>query len=412
MKILLSNYRYFVSGGPERYLLQVQKLLQDHNHEVFPFSVSSKHNLPNAYESRFLSPVGDGSSVYFDQYSHNFSNLTKILARQFYSPEAYLKGASFAKFCKPDIAYSLQYLNKMSPSLLDGFKSAGVPVVVRISDFGMICPQAHLFDGNAPCTRCIRGSLLNPIAVRCVRNSRAAGLIKSASLMLHRLLRCRDRIDAFVFPSRFTLERFEEAGLPAKKLHWIPTPIDFTAIPTTTEVGTNILYFGRLTREKGVHQLVEAYRNISGEKAKLVIVGDILNSTYDQELREMDSGIQLNKFVPSEQLTPYIHRSLCVVVPSVWYENMPNVVLETYAHGRPVIAPDHGCFPEIVEHGKTGLLYKAGDVNSLKEALTWAMANASEMAEMGRNARLLVETKYTQERHYDSLMATFSKVLH
>ena len=338
-------------------------------------------------------------------------NLSKILARQFYSPEAYAKGASFAKFCKPDIAYSLQFLNKMSPSLLDGFKSAGIPVVVRISDFGMICPQAHLFDGNAPCTRCIRGSLLNPIAVRCVRNSRAAGLIKATAMMLHRLLRCRDRIDAFVFPSRFTLERFEEAGFPARKLHWIPTPIDSIRCSHDNRNGhQHSLFRPAHPRERGARadRGVSRYswrKDQTCNRRRSFEFGLRKGAARNRQRYRAEQVCSIRAAHTLYSSFPLRGRAVCMVRKHA--ERSPRNLRARQAGHR----TEPRLFPEIIEHGKTGLLYKAGDVNSLKEALAWAMANPLEMAEMGRNARLLVETKYTRNGTIERLMETFSKVL-
>src|ERR1700737_1343960 len=137
MKIVLSNYRYFVSGGPERYMFSMQDVFKENGHEVFPFSVKSARNVPCEYEDRFFSPVADENSAYFSEYRKDPRTLLKVLSRQLYSLEAYFKARDFAEFCKPDLVYSLQYMSKMSPAVLDGFKSATLPVVLRVSDFSM-----------------------------------------------------------------------------------------------------------------------------------------------------------------------------------------------------------------------------------------------------------------------------------
>jgi glycosyltransferase involved in cell wall biosynthesis len=412
MKILLSNFRYFVSGGSESYLFAIQEMLREKGHEVFPFSVRSSRNAPNAYEDWFLSPIGDDASAYFSEYRKTAKTLLKVISRQVYSPEGFLKARRFAKFCKPDLVYSIQFLNKMSPAVLDGFKSAGLPVVQRISDFGMLCPQGHFFDGKRACTLCINGNYMHAVTKRCIMDSRAAGMIKGGALTLQRLLRCRQRVDAYIFPSRFTMTKFAEAGFPEHKLHFVPTPIDAGAIRPAFASSGNFLYFGRLVPEKGVHLLLEAYRKLPAEKPKLVVIGAQATTPYAKALMDEYTEAEFMDFLPKQELAAHIRSAFCVIVPSVWYDNLPNVLLEAYAYGKPVIAPAHGSFLELVADGRTGIRFKAGDPHDLRDKLEWAMQHPSQMAEMGRTARLLAETEYSPALHYQRISAIFGTVLH
>lgn len=411
MKIVLSNYRYFVSGGPETYMFAIQDVLREYGHEVVPFSVRSARNVPNAFESEFLSPVADEDSAYFYEYKKNLRTVPKILARQFYSPEAFVRARSFASVHKPDIVYSLQFMSKMSPSVLDGFKSSGVPVVLRVSDFSMICPQGHLFDGQAVCNACVGGNFLHAYSKRCIMDSGVAGLVKGSALFLHRLLRCRDRIDAFVFPSRFTLGKFVEAGFPEAKLHYIPTPIDTSTIVPSYVADGPILYFGRLVVEKGVHHLLQAYRGIAGKKPKLVLVGAQATTPYAKALMDEYPEVSFHDFVTKNKLARYIQAASVVVIPSLWYDNLPNVLLEAFAHGKAVVAPEHGSFVDLVSRGHNGLLFKPGDSDSLRDALGWTIQHPDEIKQMGRNARLFVEELFSPSLHYKRLITLFQHVL-
>jgi glycosyltransferase involved in cell wall biosynthesis len=411
MKIVISNYRYYLSGGPERYLFTIMDALQAHGHEVLPFSLKSPFNVPTAYESEFLSPVsGNGAAQYYD-YRKDLPTLLKVLDRQFYSLEAFYKAWSFGRRHGPDLIYSLKYMNKMSPSVPDGFRASGKPVVVRISDFGMICPQTHLYSGNQVCNACVTGSLFNAFRKRCVMNSRTAGLVKGAALATHRLLKTRDRINAYVFPSRFTMQKFVEAGFDEARLHYIPTPVDARNIVPEYTADGHILYFGRVVKEKGVQHLLAAYRALSGDKPALKVVGISSVTPYVKELTEEYREATFLPFIGKEELPEHIRKALCVVIPSVWYDNLPNVLLEAYAYGKPVIAPGHGCFPEVVKDGETGLLFAPGDVEDLREKLAWAIAHPSAMKAMGQRARAYVEAEFGVDRHYEALMAVFQSVL-
>lgn len=412
MNIILSNYRYFISGGPEKYLFNVKHELEKRGCGVYPFSVKSKRNLKSEYESAFMSPLGsDDGAAYFHEYKKDFKTISKILSRQFYSLEGRRKARELAQKTKPDAAYVLHFLNKMSPSIIDGFKDAGIPVVLRISDFGLICPQAHLFQGDAICEECVGGGFFPAIKKKCVKNSRVGSIIKFLAWNLHKSLDVYNKVDAFIFPSEFTRKKYMEAGFPGEKSICIPTFINAAEAAPTHSQSDSILYFGRLNKEKGVHLLVNAYAEINIKKPKLVIIGDIRNNEYADNLMERSSAnIEFHDFMAKEKLSKFINDSLFTVVPSLWYDNLPNVVLEAYSFGKPVIAPNHGCFPELVKHQKTGLLFEWGDENDLREKMELALNNRAETVEMGKNARDLVLAEHSPEKHLAKLLDVFSLV--
>jgi len=411
MRIILSNYRYFVSGGPERYLFAIKELFESNSIRVFPFSVKSKKNLPNKWKKYFISSVTSDNAVYFHEYRKDFKTVVKILDRTFYSPEGFVKARRFAGIVKPDLVYSLHFLNKMSPSIIDGFKSLGLPVVVRLSDFGIICPQAHLFHGDSTCEKCINGSFFNAVRQRCIKNSTVGSLVKALAWTFHKFTGSISRVDAFVSPSWFTIQKYVEAGYPKERFYHIPTFMDVANITPQYSNNGYILYFGRLVKEKGVHVLLEAYRKIPRPKPKLVVIGIIYRSDYSKKLVKQYSGeVTFLNFMPKDQLGQYIRHAMFVVVPSIWYDNLPNVVLEAYAYGKGVIASRHGSFTDLVQELQSGLLFKPGNVDDLSEKLTWAIDHSDRMIEMGKYAREYVEKYHSPEKHYEKLMGLFRTV--
>lgn len=412
MRIILSNYRYFVSGGPERYLFAIKKVLESQGHEVVPFSVRSSKNEPSEYTNHFLDAIGSEDSTYFHEYKMNVRTAAKILARQFYSLEGFFKARGLAHKIDADLVYSLHFLNKMSPSVLDGFKSTGLPVVARISDFGVICPQGHLFHNGKICEACIADGFGQVVKRRCVKNSLAGSLIKASAWKLHRFLGSLDRVNAWVFPSNFTRSKFIEAGMDEAKLHYVPTFIEAEVIIPDFETQEYLLYFGRLVEEKGVHELLEAYTCVTGDKPRLVIIGDRSDSEYSRALvTRYSKEVEFLDFMPKEKLADYIRKAMAVVIPSVWYDNLPNVLLEAYAYGKPVIAPDHGCFNDLVIHERTGLLYNAAEEGALAECLVWSGRNTANLKEMGRAAREFVLRHHSPETHYEHLLGLFVSLL-
>src|SRR3954469_20345534 len=117
MNIIIVNYRFFVSGGPERYLFNIIKLLQSKGHTVIPFSVKHSQNIPNKYDNYFLDPIGEGNEVYASEYNKtNINTVVKSLSRMLYSHEAKKKLEILIKDVSPDLIYVLHYQNKISAS--------------------------------------------------------------------------------------------------------------------------------------------------------------------------------------------------------------------------------------------------------------------------------------------------------
>jgi glycosyltransferase involved in cell wall biosynthesis len=416
MKIVLSNYRYHVTGGPERYLFSIKKLLESEGHSVFPFSVKSSRNIKTEYEKYFLSPIDRMDSDFFEEYRRNARTFFKVMSRQFFSIEGYRKAKDFCLRFRPDLVYCFHFLNKMSPSVLDGFKSAGIPIVARLSDFGLICPNGHFLSGGQICEKCLGGAFYNAAFERCIKNSFSAGLVKALAWYFHRIAGSINRINAFVCPSEFLKEKLIEAGYPEKKVHHVPTFINLKNIkPSNTHEGF-FLYFGRVNLEKGVDILLDAFERLAKRRKlqgfRLVIIGD----TKTRGLLKLNkkafaiNDVEFREFMGRNELYSIVKRASFVVIPSRWYDNLPNVALESYAHGKAVIAPNHGSFPHFVKDGLTGVLFESRSVQSLEEKLEWALKHVGVMLEMGKEARRYVEKYFSPEGHLEKLMSVFESV--
>ena len=401
-----------MSGGPEKYLFSIKEILEDRGIEIFPFSVKSEKNIVSEWEEYFLSPLSSNESVYFNEYKKDFKTILKVIERSFYSPEGFFRARKFADLVSPDIIYSLHFLNKMSPSILDGFKSLGIPVIVRLSDFGLICPQGLLFNKGINCEACIKDGLWHCIKNRCVQDSFSGSLIKYFAWKTHRIIGSISRVDAFICPSSFTKKKYIEAGFPESKLYHIPSFVDISALTPDYTGGSYILYFGRFAYEKGVHVLLEAYDMLDIEKPKLVLVGSTDGSEYCQSLKEKYSiHIEFIDFLDKKELYQYIKNACFVVVPSTCYDNMPNVVLEAFAHGKPVIASRNGGFPDLIDEYKNGLLFETGNEESLAKKLKWAIKHPVEMIEMGMKAREYAENEFSPDIHFKRLNSLFNNFM-
>ena len=425
MKIILVNYRYFISGGPERYYFNIKEILERNGHKVIPFSIKSSRNLPNDYEKYFLDIVDD--KVYFAQAKKKTPKMIlKSFTRMFYSLEAKRKMAQLIADEKPDLVYIMQMHNKISPSIVDAARKAGVPVVHRISDFQYMCPNALFYnDRTGVCEDCLQGKRWSCVKNKCVLNSTVYSGIKMMAKWMHDVMKVHRRVDAFVVPSEFTLGKLHEYGIPMEKLNHIPTFFNLKEVNPDVEYKPFVLFVGRIEKQKGLMTLVKAFEELPYE---LRIIG-FSNDGYEDELkrylgRPINGDLNVEESTAYgkngnihflgrksfEEIVPYLKSCMCTVVPSEWYDNFPNVVLESYAYKKAVIATDFGSLQYMIEDGKTGMKFKYANLDDLRRCVTFMLEHPNESSAMGENAYKLIETKYSPESHYEKLMEVFGRI--
>ncbi len=418
MRILIVNYRYFISGGPERYLFNIKKMLESHGHIVLPFSIKSNKNVENPYEDYFVDPIGKDDFVYFDEYNvKSFRTIVDVIARQFYSRVVEKKIIRFIRVFKPDVAYILQYNNKLSPSVIAACKKCRLPVIVRISDFFLLCPQAHFFRNNKPCEDCLSTGYFSCVRKRCIRNSYIASIIKWLAIIFHRkILRLYDnKVDRFICTTEFMYRKMIMGGFKSSQLTVIPTFCSRSLVLITKKIYEHnyILYFGRFSEEKGVETLINAFlkSKTANEGIRLRLIGGN-KCDIDQRLLEknknlpIDSFIEFIPFLDKGELDYHIASCLFVVHPCLWYENLPNSVLEAYAFGKAVLAPNIGSMPEQVIDDVTGLLFNPGDIMDFANKIdTLALNEGLRERLQGNIAEFL--TKFDKDAHYSKLMNIF-----
>jgi hypothetical protein len=186
MKVLLANSRYFVSDRPERYLFNVSDALQTRGHEVVPLSFEYRRNLPTPYSKYFVSPLGSVGDVDFDEHATSPWTVMKALERLFYSAEVRSAVRRLLQVEQLVIAYVLHYLRKLAPTLLVGLNEEGIPIVVRLSDYQLFCPQAHFLKGVEPCRLRATAGLVPSILHRCITGSVPASFVNALATWYYR----------------------------------------------------------------------------------------------------------------------------------------------------------------------------------------------------------------------------------
>ncbi len=423
MNVLLANYRYFVSSGPERYLFNITRMLEGAGHRVLPFSVRYSANAQTPCAKYFVAPLGGPDEVYFDQHRRSFKASLRGLSRLFFASDVERAVAHMARETRPDVAYVLCYLRKLSPSLLVGLKKAGVPVVVRLSDFGMLCPEQHCLRGSAPCTLCAGGNLLHSIRHRCVKGSYAISALNALATGYHRLRRYFDLVDLFVTTNPFMQEMMLRAGHSASRLRCIPTFPDIAAFhPAPARIEPQyILYVGRLDPPKGLSVLIKAMallkRRMGTQTPRLLIAGGGHRTAHVRALRqEVQSGALADRVrflgpVAPPQIPELMRGALYTVIPALWFENLPNTLLESFACGTPVIASDIGSLRAAITDGVDGLLFPPGDAAELAARMELLALDRTLRDQMSRSGRRAAEDRYSANAHLEKLLGVFRHVI-
>ena len=294
---------------------------------------------------------------------------------------------------------------------VNGAKKMGVPVVLRLSDYFLLCPRFDFMYNKKPCEECLTKGYRTCIKKRCVKGSLFASVVRVFSMKVHKAMNVYKGVDAFITPSEFLKKKLIENGFDENKITCIPT---FTASKSEVgkpQVGTYGLYFGRVTEEKGVDTVVKAYEMMPDRHVK--IMGD---DTTDEAKRlkayikeKNIKNVEFLGFKAGEELEEIIKGARFTLIPSIWYDNLPNTALESFQYSKPVIASNIGSLPELVLDGVNGYLFKPADARELCEKIA-LLDDDDVVKKMGAASRDRLEDRFAPQTHYNTLMKVFDRV--
>lgn len=420
MRILIANKYYFMKGGAERYLFNVKALLESHGHTVVPFAVRLARNEPTPYSRYFMDPPAGEDAVQLEEFRLRPAALPRMVLTACYSPQAKARVREAIRREGIDLVYMLNISNYMSPSIIDGAHAEGVPAVHRLSDYNLVCPSAIVNrPGKDRCFDCLPARYWHGIIHRCVRGSLGASIVRSASMFFQELIRVYHRLDAFVCVTPFMRELLAKRGFKRDRLHVVPTPIDASRIEVGTEDDGSFVFFGRISHEKGVDLIPRAAQLTKSKTSRIVVVGDTA-SPYAKECMAQAAhaaGVPVEFPGPrhGDQLWRLVRRCRATLSPSRWLDNLPNVLLESFACGKPVIGTDVEGINVVVRDGENGLLFQPGNAAEMAAGMAAELdalaADPDRARRMGQAGRRLVEKDHSPGLHYERLMTVFERAI-
>lgn len=402
MRILLAHKYHYLKGGAEVFYFEVAKSLKCHGHKVAFFSTANAENVSTG-DPLFEVPE--------PQYMHG-NVIAKLASSKdiFYSAHNKKVMLEAIDSFKPDVIHAFAIHVHLTPSILEAAKERNVPVVMSCNDYKHICPNYKLHDGVSLCESCKGGRFYNAALKRCSKGSLIFSVASSIEAYVHEHKKVYDRLVAkYLFASTFMLEKTKEFWAD-KELSYgvLKNPFDAFEYEPSYE-GEFALYFGRIIEEKGVDKIIEAARTCI-IPIKIIGDGPDLNSLKKICANEGLSHVEFLGPMWGEALKNVLSLARFVVVPSLWHENFPYVIFQSFAAGKPVIGSLRGGIPELVSTDR-GLLFDPENNSQLAMCMQKMWDSPELCARMGENARVFIEHEFSDQAFYEALIHHYNGVV-
>ena len=400
MRVLLVNKFHWNKGGSEKYYFELGELLKQHGHEVAYFSMEDEKNIKTGDKEYFV-----------PKFDLNNSSKLKALDVIYNKENEKIMEKALDEF-KPDVVHLNNFQRQLSASIIKPIKKRNIPIVFTAHDVQAICPAITMMDNDKnPCELCMKGKYINCIKKSCNKGSKLKSALGAIEGYYYRNQKIyTDKIDYIITPSEFYRTKFIEDGINPNKIQAIHNSIEMNDYNVETKDDGYALYFGRLSKEKGILNLINAFAKCN--KGNLYIAGEGPEKENIEKIikeNKLEDRVKLLGFLNKEQMTDVTRKCKFVVVPSIWYENCPYSVLETLAIGKPIIGSNMGGIPELVIDNENGFIYNT--VDELTEKMNVLFENEDLVKQFSKKSKELAKQNYDREAYYNKLKQIYDKVI-
>jgi glycosyltransferase involved in cell wall biosynthesis len=378
MKVLLCHTYYLQRGGEDCCFEEERDLLRAHGHEVVEFVRSNQELVDMNPAAAALKTLWNRRAV---------REFREVVRRE-----------------RPAVAHFTNTFPLISPAVCHAAHDAGVAVVQALHNYRWLCAGAFFMREGAPCEDCLGKRFSWPaIRHRCYRSSAAASAAVVGMQFVHRTVgNWMSKVDAFFTLTEFAKERFIAGGFPAERIHVKPNSVPDPGIGAGA--GGYVIFVGRLSPEKGLSTLLEAWRN-DPTLPPLVLVGEGPLSPQVEAAATADARIDWRGHLPHDEVLRLIGNAEALVMPSLWYETFGRTIAEAFAAGTPAVVSRLGAMAELVDDARTGWHFESGDWQELAERIHQVLRLSPERrAAMRQAARSEYEGRFTCERNYARLL--------
>lgn len=398
MKVLLINNFFYRKGGSESVFFNTGRLLESKGHQVIWYAFADEKNQKC------------GQADYFPERSKGrFRQMTEY----FYNRTAARNLDRLLKAEKPDIAHIHLIWGGMTPSVLRVLRKNGVPVVHTVHDYRMVCPAYTFRNAKCEiCEKCRSFRYLSCISGRCSKGSLVNSILMTIEMYCRQMFNNPLKlIDGFVFVSGFCrdVHILHDSGFSkAESMVLYNSTVRQEGIDSRR--GEYFLYYGRLSYEKGVEDVIKAFSRDDAAAIKIVGTGPM-----EGILKQLASGhanIEFVGYKSGMELFELLAGCSYVIVPSRWYENNPMTIVEAYAYGKPVIGAEIGGITEILKGTGCGWTYPSGDIDALAASVSEAASLPdSKYDEMCSFARAFYDGHFSEQGHYEKLVSFYDAII-
>ena len=402
MKILMVNKFYYIKGGSETYYFELKRLLESKGHTVIDFSMQDEKNFVSPYSNYFV------ENVDYNNKEGIFSRI-KAAADIIYSFESKRKFERLVNEVKPDCIHLHIFQHQISPSILDVIKKYHIPTIYKAHDLKMLCLNYKMMHHGKLCEQCRGGKYFYCVLNKCVKDSYLKSCVNVVEGYVHRWRHSYDAINVIITPSLFYKKIFEKFGINCNRVIHIPNFIDFNKheIEFSEDRENYYLYYGRLSKEKGIMTLIKAVENLNVQ-LKIAGTGPLEEDVRQYVADKKISNIMFLGFKTGKDLSNIVGNAKAIILPSEWYENGPYSAIEALQLGRPIIGADIGGIPELIDNN--GYLFKSGNIDSLKDdILKLEKLDNEQYGVFKDNSLNLFEKNYTNEKHYRLLKEAYRR---
>lgn len=386
MKVLLIHNKYGQFSGEESVVHWQKKILEDNNNEVVTYYKKSDE-IDNL----------------------NFGKIRAFLAG-FHSSKAINELKKIIELEKPDIVHIHNLYPFISPAILPVIKKIGIPIVMTVHNYRLICPNGLFFSKGVICEKCST----NTKELNCILRNCEKDIFKSTGYALRNFwARKRNyflsNVDTFLCLTEFQKSKLVTNGYPSDKIKVVPNFYNKEISDDNFEIkkGEYVAFVGRVSQEKGISLLFEAADKLPHIPFQLA--GHI-DDDFKKNLK-IPKNITLRGMVEQSELTSFYQDARFLVLPSIWYEGFPMVFPEAMAHKLAIIAPNMAGFPEAILPNINGLLFEPFSASSLADTIDLLWNNSQLSVKLGRNGFKKVQEKYNPKKYYEQLEETYTHLL-
>lgn len=383
MRILMVHNKYAVLSGEEIMVDRIINLLRHNNHEVQTFFKDSAE-------------IGDG-----------FLNKANSFFNGIYSLSARREILKVLDQFRPDCVQIQNLFPLISPSILALIKSRGIPIVMRCSNFRLICPNGLFLSKDQLCEKCHGGHEYWCVLKNCENNIFKSVGYALRNYVARKLKLYTENISLYIAQTEFQKRYLINENVPSERIVVIPNMSSDTNISVNNNLGDYIGYVGRISPEKGISTLINAAIECNHISFKLA--GNYGRMPHLG--KHKPENLDLVGHVASPALHNFYNNSRIIVLPSICYEGFPGVLIEAMIHGKPIICSRIGGLSEIVDDGITGLLFEPGNINDLVNKIKYLWARPVVCSKMGHNGREKALREYSEDKYYERLMTVYKRAI-